>query len=232
MLKDGVITAAARGLPPPWITDIAGSEAWALLQASLRALPGLCTYKGDCLPCIQMVKAGLASATAASRVLARVYALLIPALEDTDHSRLLWMPAHKSAAHVGVAQLSDGTFLTADDVFANDAADTHAKAAVEKHRVTRADVACWKDATARANMRAMWLARATVLANNIPEYPFSDSEAARWRADEAKRNKLGHVITPKPVVVRGDKGHVPIKIPYLGGIRRGEVQRLPRRRGL
>ena len=79
VLKDGVIIAAARGLPPPWITDIAGSEAWALLQASLRALPGLCTYKGDCLPCIQMVKAGLASATAASRVLARVYALLIPA---------------------------------------------------------------------------------------------------------------------------------------------------------
>ena len=91
-----------------------------------------------------MVKAGLTSATSAKRVLARVYAILIPALEDTDHDKILWMPAHKSMAHVGVERLSDGTLLTEGDVKGNDEADTHAKAAVEEHIVTRADVECWK----------------------------------------------------------------------------------------
>ena len=89
VLTGGVITPAACGVPPPWITDIAGSEAWAMLQAALRAIPGLCTFKGDCMSCIDMIKAGWASATPAKRVYARVYALLIPALEDTEHKILL-----------------------------------------------------------------------------------------------------------------------------------------------
>ena len=65
----GVITAVARGVPPPWITDIEGAEAWALLQAALRAIPGRCTFKGDCKSCIDMIKAGLAVATSARRSL-------------------------------------------------------------------------------------------------------------------------------------------------------------------
>ena len=81
--KREVITAAARVAPPPWITDNARAKVWAMLQAALRAFPGRCTFKGECMSCIEMIKAGLASATSAKRVLARVYALLIPALEDT-----------------------------------------------------------------------------------------------------------------------------------------------------
>ena len=108
----GVVTAAACGVPPPWITDIAGSEAWALLQAAIRALPGGCVFKGDCKSCIDMVKSGLASATSAKRVLARVYALLIPALEDVDHDNILWMPAHKTKEDVGRVALSNGAMLT------------------------------------------------------------------------------------------------------------------------
>ena len=111
----------------------------------------MCTYKGDCLSCIQMVKAGLQSATFGRRVLARVYAILIPALEDTDPESLMWMPAHKGAAHVGYAQLSNGEYLTETDVMANDLPDKHAKLSVEEHRVTRADVDCWTEASSRAN---------------------------------------------------------------------------------
>ena len=35
----GQATAAAYGVPPPWIEDIGGSEAWAVLQVALRAIP-------------------------------------------------------------------------------------------------------------------------------------------------------------------------------------------------
>ena len=31
--SEGTITAMASGVPPEWITDIPGAEAWALLQA-------------------------------------------------------------------------------------------------------------------------------------------------------------------------------------------------------
>ena len=187
----GVVTAAACGVPPPWISDIAGSEAWALLQAAIRALPGGCVFKGDCKSCIDMVKSGLASATSAKRVLARVYALLIPALEDVDHDNILWMPAHKTKEDVGRVALSNGAMLTEEDLLGNDGADTFAKEAVEEHRVSKGDVLAWKELCNTAKERAKWLARATNLACNVPHFPFSDSEATRWRSDEAKRKKLG-----------------------------------------
>lgn len=44
----GVVTAIARGFPPPWIDDIHGSEVWAMVQASLVAVPGQCTNHCDC----------------------------------------------------------------------------------------------------------------------------------------------------------------------------------------
>ena len=123
-----------------------------------------------------MAKAGLVSATSGRRVLARVYAMLVPALDDTDLDKLLWMPAHKGAAQVGYLQLSNGDYLTEDDVMANGLADKHAKEAVEEHRVTRADVTAMAESTLRAKDRAMWLARVTVLANNSPNLPETQRE--------------------------------------------------------
>ena len=38
--SEGNITASAYGVPPPWVDDIGGAEAWALLQAAMRAMPG------------------------------------------------------------------------------------------------------------------------------------------------------------------------------------------------
>ena len=34
------VVASAMGVPPPWIADIGGAEAWAMLQAALRVMPG------------------------------------------------------------------------------------------------------------------------------------------------------------------------------------------------
>ena len=102
--------------PQPWITCIGGTEAWALLQAALRKLPGTSRFKGDCNACIDMIHAGLAVATSAKRVLARVYVMLLTAPEDVGLERLLWMLVHKSAAHVGKLRLSNGDLLTKEDV--------------------------------------------------------------------------------------------------------------------
>lgn len=226
VLTGGSVTAAACGAPPPLITDIAGAEAWAMLQAAIRAFPGRCTFRGDCKSCIDMIKAGLASATSAKRVLARVYALLILALEDTDRSTILWMPAHNTAVHVGKVALRDGSMLTADDLFANDAADGYPKEAVEEHKVPKGDVKAWKEDCAIAKARAKWLVRVATLACNVPHFPFSDSEATRWRSDEAKWEKLGQpsvLQKGRPVVAAAglNRGHTPVRMPQFCGKRSG-----------
>ena len=88
-----------------------------MLRAAIRTFPGRCTFKGDCKSCIDMIKAGLATATSSKRVLASFYAILIPALEDTDLDRVLWTPAHMTKAQVSMMALSDGSMLSLDDLF-------------------------------------------------------------------------------------------------------------------
>ena len=127
----GEVIASAMGALAPWITDVAGAEAWAMLQAALRVMFGKRSgFKGDCKVCIDILHVGLDVATSHKRALARVYGLLLPALEDTCLSCILWMLAHTSAAHVGKLKLSNGGFLTKDDAKANDMADGLAKNAV------------------------------------------------------------------------------------------------------
>ena len=45
--EDDQIIASASGVPPDWVEDIPGAEAWALYQAASLARPG-CTYFVDC----------------------------------------------------------------------------------------------------------------------------------------------------------------------------------------
>ena len=64
------IIASASGIPPDWVEDIPGTEAWALTQAAYHAEPG-CTFFVDCEPCVKAVHAGRCSAvptTSPSRV--------------------------------------------------------------------------------------------------------------------------------------------------------------------
>ena len=49
------------------------------------------------------------------------------------------------------------------------------------------DVAIWKEQMKVAESRAKWVGISTHAANNFERFPFKDSEAARWRADAAKR---------------------------------------------
>ena len=77
-----VIIATACGVPPEWITDIPGTEAWAVIQAAFGAELG-CSYTVDCEPCVKAFHMGRAAACAGNRALARANSILHDALDDT-----------------------------------------------------------------------------------------------------------------------------------------------------
>ena len=87
--NDGAIVAPAYGVPPPWIRDIGGAEAWAVLQVGLRAVPGKVKYMIDCQPCVFMIHGGATAATTANRPLARVNGMVMLALEDTPVGKVV-----------------------------------------------------------------------------------------------------------------------------------------------
>ena len=45
----------------------------------------------------------------------------------------------------------------------------------------------WRICYKTTKQRAMWVARAATEANNLLQYPYSDSESSRRTVDEAKR---------------------------------------------
>ena len=122
------IVAIARGVPPDYVRDIPGAEAWALLQASSLALAGS-TFKSDCKPCVDAIHAGELWACDARRPLARIFRQLFAHIGDVPASSFVWMPSHTSLAKVGVTRLSDGQVLTHADRRANMCADDHARIA-------------------------------------------------------------------------------------------------------
>ena len=113
--EDGVVLAAAYGVPPPWITDIGGAESWALFQSTSCTIPALCKYWPDCLPVKQAVAKGVEAATNPRNPLARVHTMLVEAFGD-DGKQVGWMPSHCTKKEVGVARKSDGSFVTEADV--------------------------------------------------------------------------------------------------------------------
>ena len=100
------------------------------------------------------------------------------------------MPSHLTGAEIGLATKSDGSKVNLRDLWGNRLADGLAKRAVEVHRVDAADVRIWRGELRKAEGRAKWIGTATHEANNHEQYPFRNSEAAKWRAETAKRNKL------------------------------------------
>ena len=101
------------------------------------------------------------------------------------------MPAHLTSDDVArnTATKSDGSLVTAMDVWANDVADKLAKLGAEYHRVPAEEVKRWKAAYKSTKARAKWIGMATHAASNVPDFPFRDSEAARWRAIAAQRSR-------------------------------------------
>jgi hypothetical protein len=146
------------------------------------------------LSAVQAVHSGLAKATAASKIYARVYNLLLAALDDTPCERVIWVPAHKGEESVGALRCGNGERFTLADLRGNEAADLLAKQAVLQHRVSFAEVKRWKQVFEEVKSRAMWIAKITVLAAGV------DSEAARWRSDAAALEKRKAKKLLKPVL--------------------------------
>jgi hypothetical protein len=163
------------------------------------ALPGACRFKSDCLSAVQAVHSGVEKATAASKIYARVYNLLLAALDDTPCERVIWVPAHKGEDSVGALRCGNGERFTLADLRGNDAADLLAKQAVLQHRVPFAEVKRWRQVFEEVKGRAAWIAKVSVLAAGV------DSEAARWRSDAAaaerrKAKKLSGSVVQKPIL--------------------------------
>ena len=105
--EDGIVIAAASGLPPDWVEDIRGTETWALAQAARHAEPG-CRYFVDCQPCVDAFHAGPEASCTEKKPLARVHAIMHVALDDTPHEDVVWMPSHLKPGTCGVAVRGDG----------------------------------------------------------------------------------------------------------------------------
>ena len=177
---DGEVVAEARGLPPSWIHDIPGTEAWAILQAAMVAELGS-DYRVDCAPCVEAIHAGKEWATSSRRPLARVFGLVFTAIDDTPRDAFVRMPAHSNLDEVGRLRLGNGELLSDVDHRANSLADVAAKAAVEEHRVPLDIRRRVKKEAQRVRAAAMWLGRVTHLANSQPDAPHRDSEGTRRR---------------------------------------------------
>ncbi len=147
------------------------------------------TFRIDCHSVVEAVHRGLAWATSAARPLARVFNLLLPAVDDKPPQAFVWMPAHTLAASVGVAALGDGSRLTAVDRSANQGADLGAKLAVEAHRVALPIRRAYKAHDAKVTALAKWVGKVTYHANHRPREPHRDSEASRAAAAKAARRR-------------------------------------------
>ena len=183
---EGKIIAAANGVTPRWVDDIPGAEAWALTQAASRAEPG-CEYRVDCEACVKAVHRGPKWATSDRRPHARVHALMHSTLGDTPAETVVWMPAHKGEADIGVARLGNGSYLSQRDVEGNAEADSLAKLAVEEHRVPKTIVTKLRKQDLLAGATAKWIAMATFEAGHQTVRPFRDSEASRGAAVAAAK---------------------------------------------
>ena len=184
MDEDDSIVASAYGLPPDWVVDIPGTEAWALLQAASLAEPG-CGFFVDCEPCVKAVHEGRKRCCTDKNPLARVHTMMHEALEGVLPEQVVWMPSHVKPGHCGTTIRGDGFLLTESDVAGNAEADTLAKRAVEAHRVPKRVKAAIKAHNELVTDNAMWIARATVIANQQASDPFRDTQASKKKAAEA-----------------------------------------------
>ena len=200
--------------------DIPGTEAWALTQAAIHAEPG-CTFFVDCEPCVKAFHAGEVLSCADNKPLARVHRLMHDALSDTPVTSVIWMPAHLKPGQCGTVVRGDGFLLTESDVAGNAEADTLAKRAVEQHRVPFKVREAIKAHDELVTANAMWVARASILANQQPTDPERDTQASRSKAAAAmKRRHKALQTKARPTDVNpqtGKRSTVIAKRPSDGG---------------
>ena len=186
--QDEVI-AVASGVPPSYVDDVPGAEAWALFQATGVA-DYESTFRVDCKSCVDAVHAGMAWACQPHRPLARVHRLLLGNTPRFAADAVVWMPSHTSEADVGRKVIGNGQLLTRTDRDANARADLEAKAAAALFSVNSAVVQQLDRYRIAAIQAGRWIGLATWAATHYAaggsDCP-RDSEASRARAGAHRR---------------------------------------------
>ena len=144
----------------------------------------------DCASVLDGHRRGHKWATALGRLYARVWAVVYAATDGSEESvPMLWMPAHTSEAHVGVAVKSDGTALSAHDREMNGLADKFAKAAARTRRLSQQLLGKLRDEAQEVRAMALWLAIVDQSVSTSP--PTSESSSPPFKARENDGRYLG-----------------------------------------
>ena len=123
----GDLFAFGYGVPPDWVRDASGAQAWVLADA-LRWWPFMPDITTDCLNLVTTLEAGTAGATDA-RARAK-------SLDDEEQVRQpLWMPSYGAQHFTGSAKKSNGSVVTSLDSRADRLVDLLAKKAASETRV-------------------------------------------------------------------------------------------------
>jgi len=140
---------------------------------------------------------GSAYATAAVRPLARLYKMVLHALDGdgrafASDSGIVWMPAHGALHTIGESRRSDGVPITATDWRANRLADGLAKAAARSARVPLRILQAVKDAAAAAEYAAALVGAACFAANNhVQELVLPDGTTTTVKRRDSTARKPG-----------------------------------------
>jgi len=131
--SNGQLLAYGWGAPPEWITDVPGTEGWALhiVARSNPAMPKVIT---DCLGLVVALGKGPHDAARACRPLARLWGMIFACTETivptyTEADRVVWMPSHCTRAAAGQRIKSNGLPITQLEWRGNRLVDHLAKAA-------------------------------------------------------------------------------------------------------
>jgi hypothetical protein len=168
----GTPLALGVGTPPEWIHTANGAEGWALLQVLFQSI-GQETIFTDCKSLLDSLRLGPTLATAAGRSMARLWGMIFTQIDDEssrlrlqDEGGLVWMPAHTAQSQIGIARMSDGAPVTAEQWRGNRLVDIAAKKAAARHTVGKDVMLALDTAEQIAGFGAAVLGIVTHAANN------------------------------------------------------------------
>ena len=157
-------------MPPDWIHDAAGAEAWAFLQTTQMS-PEVPSVVTDCHGIVDMLIGGVQNATGDKRVLGRLWGMVGHNL-DGDFSmaarRTVWMPSHGPRSSIGIVMKSDGSTLTDIEWRANRLVDVLAKSAASGARAEPRVLRMTEGAAEMVRFAGARLGLVTHAANHCP----------------------------------------------------------------
>ena len=166
MDEDGDILAAAHGRPPAWAQGIHATELWSLLMSFSVADP-FSRLHTDCSAVFCGANRSSEWANSPARPFGRAWGPIAANFEG-DPSRLVWMPAHCTAAQVSSKKLSTGEPMTQANRRGNSLVDWLAKEAALWDQLHPTFLKLIKSEAALVTAIAICIGQCGVLANHFP----------------------------------------------------------------